>query len=57
MIINFAKMLSLERCANLLDLKKMLQHEDTLAKLGPDTAENEPSKGISYIFSSDSPRF
>ena len=46
------KRLSVEsfKCANLVDLKKMLQNEHSLAKISFDTAENKPSKVMVFHF-------
>ena len=46
-IVNFAKLLdfgAVQKCAALVDLKKMLKNEYLLTKIGFDTAENEPSE-------------
>ena len=35
---------AVQTCANLVDLEKMLQNDYLVAKIGVDTAENEPRK-------------
>ena len=35
---------AVQGCVNLVDLKKMLENAYLVAKIGVDTAENEPSK-------------
>ena len=35
---------AVRRCANLVDLEKMLKNEYLVANIGFDTEENEPSK-------------
>ena len=38
----------MQKCDNLVDIKKMLQNEYLVAKIGRDAEENEPSKVLSF---------